>query len=357
MRFHRFDRLRFIVLGFVVLSTLGFGCRTSPFSELLTQPEPSTGSEPVVSSASSEPVAGESRSRESSDLAAPSPRSPEGNGVRRGRSELASSVSPEVVLPVAVVSGEKIGAEEVLELLEFFFPRQYDDAVSAAITKRIVALELSRLRCSPNLEGLEASVDEEIRRQRDQIRGRFGDGVTLEGYIRRTYDTDLNRYRERLLRAEETRVKSSLLARYDQLQQERREVRRILVGSLEEAQEVHEKLRNGADFAALVRKYGVGRNREEEGRLPPLTESELQEPVRSAVFSLSEGDLSPILTFEDGTFGVVRLLRVHPPSQAPLPEAQKQIFADLERRPLEERELIAWNARMVTRYGVEYIRD
>jgi len=262
----------------------------------------------------------------------------------------------EILLPVAWVRGDPIPAEDLLMTLRLFYPRPYDEALTALVAERVVELELDRLNYRPDLSDMGKVVDGELERQRKLIKGELGAKTTLEDYLQEVYRADVETYRSCLLRAEATRRKTSILARYDQLRYERREIRRIVLDSLEEAIEVQSLVQEGADLSTLTTKKGRQRDDPRRGRLPPLRREDVDEPWKSAVFGISEGELTPVLELGGGAFGLARLLRIHVPLGQPLSEAGPLVEADLAARPLEQVELRRWNALMVARYDVRLTR-
>ncbi len=334
-----------ILLILVLVAIVLPGCASNPYDTLLSDSQ-----KPVRVSGSEEkpPV----------DMGAP-PRAlePERTEVKPSPPnpiEVGSTGISPGDIAVATIQGAPIGVGELLPVLRLFFPSAYEEALDVVIKSRVVDLECERLGFWPDLSSLDALVDREIDGMRQRLQEQYRGELTLEMFLEKRSRCDLATYRLAILRAESIRYRSSLLARSDQLQSERREIRRLVLKSKDVADDVHRRLREGADFAAIIRKRKVD-DGTKDGRLPPLSRENLGEPVGNVVFSMEEGDLSPVLELPDGRHTIIRLLRVHPPMLVDLPEAEILVARDLQAHPLEQRELLAWNNRMMKQYGIQFL--
>ncbi|MGC9454540.1 MAG: peptidylprolyl isomerase [Phycisphaerae bacterium] len=111
-------------------------------------------------------------------------------------------------------------------------------------------------------------------------------------------------------------------------------VRHIQTPTLEEAQEIIEKLQEGADFAELAQAESTNPSADEGGLLPPIgKETENVPPaIRSAAMAMEEvGELSEPI--QSGTaFHVLKLERVVPPQDVKLQDVRDELEADLRER-------------------------
>jgi peptidyl-prolyl cis-trans isomerase C len=112
---------------------------------------------------------------------------------------------------------------------------------------------------------------------------------------------------------------------------EERRVRHILIGHKTEnararADEVLEKLRNGADFAALAKEYSEDPgSREKGGDLGSFGRGRMVKPFEDAAFGLaSPGDIAGPVETQFG-FHVLRLEEIRPPGRKPYEEFSAEI--------------------------------
>lgn len=115
-------------------------------------------------------------------------------------------------------------------------------------------------------------------------------------------------------------------------------VRHIQTPSLEDAQELLDKLQEGADFAELAESESTNPSAADGGLLPPIGRDTENVPpaIRSAAMAMEEvGELSePVQS--GTTFHVLKLDRVIPPQDVELPDVRDELEADLREREIAQ---------------------
>jgi foldase protein PrsA len=98
------------------------------------------------------------------------------------------------------------------------------------------------------------------------------------------------------------------------LKPELRRVREIVLKTAAEAESVRKELLNGADFADLVREKSIGLDRDKGGERGFIVKGALNPvapDVEKAVFTLGQGEISPVIGVPDG-FHIVRVEQIVP---------------------------------------------
>jgi parvulin-like peptidyl-prolyl isomerase len=116
-----------------------------------------------------------------------------------------------------------------------------------------------------------------------------------------------------------------------------RDVRHILVKKKALADDLYAQLKNGADFAALAKKYSQDPGSKTQGGKLPVSKGQTVPPFDKAAFSLKKNELSkPIKT----TFGwhiIEPLSDVKPAKVTPLAQVKAQIKGQLEQSKKQDR--------------------
>jgi foldase protein PrsA len=136
-------------------------------------------------------------------------------------------------------------------------------------------------------------------------------------------------------------------------QGESREVRHILVKTKPLADEIHAKLRNGADFAKLAKRYSEDTASKAEGGNFTAFEGKTVAPFDKFVFDAATGDLSRPIKTEFGWHVIEVLEDVKPPSAQPLADVRESIESTLLQQKQNEA-LQAWVRETRQTYDVVY---
>ena len=137
------------------------------------------------------------------------------------------------------------------------------------------------------------------------------------------------------------------------LQPESREVRHILVKKRSLADELYAKLKNGADFAQLARKYTQDEASKADGGNFTAYKGKTVAPFDKFVFAAKKGDLSKPIKTEFGWHLIEVLSDVKPAAPQPLAEAKATISSTLLQQQQNEA-LKAWVKDAQSEYEVTY---
>src|SRR5918992_1453947 len=135
-------------------------------------------------------------------------------------------------------------------------------------------------------------------------------------------------------------------------QPESREVCHILVEKEALADEIHAKIVNGADFAALAEKYSTDSSASEGGKYTAYRGKSVA-PFEEFVYGAETGDLSKPIKTQFGWHVIEVLGDIQPPSTQPLEEARESIETTL----LQEEQntvLEAWVKETEEKYAAVY---
>jgi foldase protein PrsA len=137
------------------------------------------------------------------------------------------------------------------------------------------------------------------------------------------------------------------------LQPESREVRHILVKKESLADELYAKLKNGADFAKLARRYTEDEASKADGGKLTAYKGKTVAPFDKFVFAAKTGDLSKPIKTEFGWHLIEVLSEVKPAAPQPLAEAKETISSTLLQQQQNEA-LKAWVKDAQSKYEVTY---
>jgi len=137
------------------------------------------------------------------------------------------------------------------------------------------------------------------------------------------------------------------------LQPESRDVRHILVKKKSLADELYAKLKNGADFAQLARKYTQDEASKADGGNFTAYKGKTVEPFDKFVFAAKKGDLSTPIKTEFGWHLIEVLSEIKPAASQPLAEAKDTISSTLLQQE-QNQALKAWVNDAQSKYEVTY---
>ena len=137
------------------------------------------------------------------------------------------------------------------------------------------------------------------------------------------------------------------------LRPESREVRHIVVKKKALADELYAKLKNGADFAQLARKYTQDEASKADGGNFTAYKGKTVEPFDKFVFAAKKGDLSKPIKTEFGWHVVEVLSEVKPAASQSLAEAKDTISSPLLQQQ-QNQALKAWVKDAQSKYEVTY---
>jgi foldase protein PrsA len=215
------------------------------------------------------------------------------------------------------VTEEEIDSE-LASLKEQFFPGD-DDAYQAELEKQGLTEEQLREQISAKLLS-------------DEIYAAITKQVTVtEAEIKAYYEKNKAQYE----------------------QPESREVRHILVKEQALANEIHTKLENGGDFAALAKKHSEDTTSAAEGGKFEAFKGKTVAPFDKFVFDAETGDLSKPIKTEFGWHVIEVLEDVKPPGTQPLEDVTETIETTLLQEQ-QNKALQDWVAKTKQTYEVVY---
>jgi foldase protein PrsA len=241
---------------------------------------------------------------------------------------------------------EELKSSIVRSLVEEAQWAQEADEMGITVTDQEITKRLDELK-EQFFQGDEKKYTEELERQglteqqvRDEIRSRV--------------------LSEKIFNAVTKSVKISqkdIQAYYDKNknqfeQPESREVRHILVNTKTRAQDIYSRLRGGADFAALSRRFSQDEASKKEGGKLTAQKGRTVAPFDKFVFDAETGDLSEPIKTEFGWHVIEVLGDVKPKSITPLDDVKESIRTTL----LQQRQNAAmrrWVADLKEKYADE----
>jgi foldase protein PrsA len=137
------------------------------------------------------------------------------------------------------------------------------------------------------------------------------------------------------------------------LQPESREVRHILVKKESLADEIYAKLKNGADFATLARKYTQDTASKADGGKFTSYKGKTVAPFDKFVFAAKKGDLSKPIKTEFGWHVIEVLSDIKSAAAQPLAEAKDAISATLLQQQ-QNQALKTWVKDAESKYDVTF---
>ncbi len=259
---------------------------------------------------------------------------------RPGPGNSAQGFGPEVLDPptpavdgvVARVGDVEIRKSQVFDRILLDARQQARTWVDVAVGDVVVAEMARRYEIRLDVQRVEelAEEQEELLRTEVELTGRY----SLEEYVQRLFDLELDEYREAVRRNVAMVRYRGLVIRYLGLLEDRVEARYMVHGDTEVLCEVRDKVRQGADFAALAKQLSEDGSQRDGGYLAPFGRA-FRHPVATTAFGLEVGAVSdPIPMPGSERHAIVYCLRKLPRRDVPFAEVQREIEAGLDQRPI-----------------------
>jgi parvulin-like peptidyl-prolyl isomerase len=131
-----------------------------------------------------------------------------------------------------------------------------------------------------------------------------------------------------------------------------RQVRHILVKDEALAQKLHDQIENGADFAALAKKYTQDTASKVDGGKLTAFKGRTAQPFDDFVFSAKTGELSDPIKTEFGWHLIETLGPIKPATTQPLADVKDQIQTTLLQTK-QHAAIKAWTAALPAKYADE----
>jgi foldase protein PrsA len=133
-------------------------------------------------------------------------------------------------------------------------------------------------------------------------------------------------------------------------EKEQRKVAHILVSDKKKAEEIYNKLKNGADFAELAKKYSEDFTKNKGGVIGYITRGKMSKAFDEVAFSLKKGEISKPVKTEFG-YSIIKVLDIKPKKVKPLKEVRNEII-DILAAPKRDQIFNEWLKEMKNKYGV-----
>lgn len=265
-----------------------------------------------------------------------------------------ADLGPEILLPradsvdaqVAKVGDLVLRQSHAFARLLSAHPKLALSAVDLLVFDVLVARHAEQYGVRLSKDRVEELAMREERELRRQVKEELV-GVSFQDYIWRLFGMREQDWQVALRLRTAQRLYQGYVLRYLALREDRVEVRFLVHKDREVAQEVHDKVRVGADFATLALRYSEDASRREGGHLPAFGRG-FQHPAATHAFDLKEGEVSA--PFEASWGGeprwfVVYCLKHHEGRDVPFEAVRNEIDADLESTPVEPLETTAYTLR------------
>ena len=136
----------------------------------------------------------------------------------------------------------------------------------------------------------------------------------------------------------------------------RADIRRIVVDTRDEAEEILRLLRQGAPFDSLAKARSKAPEAVNGGLIRGFTPSTKPDEIAKVVFRMKEGQISDIIPLKDGKYAIVKLEKLTPESYRPL-KAVRHTIENKLRREAEKKRWEAFRQELRKKYGVKYQSD
>lgn len=253
---------------------------------------------------------------------------------------------------VAEVAGEQFTASEAFQSVLFHFRDDGIEILRKFAGDAIIRAEASRLGITVSSDEVEPAVREAVESLQKRVETEYGTALTLDEFLHEQMFTSRAAY-ESAVRAfaRQTRL-TALVIRYDQLTQDRLTVRHLLVRDRARASQCLQKLREGADFAALAREESLAPTKADGGKLPPF-DREFAHPITEPAFATATGTLGAIVEEKRGDQTWFHLFKVIERTNARkviFAEVRDELVRGLVERPLSRFEFESYMRKAGRRY-------
>lgn len=257
---------------------------------------------------------------------------------------------------VAVVDGIEISRAQLDELVarskaqaevqKQEFPKvgtaEYKALQTQIVTYLVRRTENEKEAAALGVVVKDSEVDERVKQLQTQFGGdkKFQEAVKAQGYTLSALERDLRGQlmSEKLVERLTKNVKVSVADSkkyYDENKAqyttpESREVRHILVKTKDQASDIRAQLVNGADFAALAKKFSEDPGSKDLGGKLTVTKGQTVPPFEKASFELKTNELSQPVKTQFGFHLVQPVANIKPAGTTPFQTVKPQIEAQLE---------------------------
>jgi len=259
------------------------------------------------------------------------------------------SKKPAASLTIARVAGRDIDISELLGLWLHQDSLQVLESLDHLVLGRLVLAEADRLSVHVDTDKSEKAYQDAVAAIEKTI-GAKRPGVGLDQYVDQALGLDPVRYRE-YLRDEALRgLLAERVVRAWVLQNERAEVRVIVVKSEEESRKVSEALSGGEAFEDVARRLSADSSAKDGGAVPSVVKSDT--PIARLAFQAEVGKVAGP-QYEKGSWLFVKVEARPEALRGEWKDIAEAVEKSLAERPVADLEVSQWKPVMVARYGVD----
>jgi hypothetical protein len=251
---------------------------------------------------------------------------------------------------IARVGSEELHKSQAFEYMREAYPDRAAVAVSMLLTNRVIAVECAK-------HGIEVPLGEVVEwygQHRAELEKRaqleYGAGTSLAVYLDRTMGMTPTQYEIVACDRERTNRMMQRLVRYQQVIEERVELRIISVADQKVADDIMRQLAQGADFGALAKQQSRHASADKGGLMAPLWRGALNPALEGPAFALEEGKIAPIIRAQDDQgrdrYQILKLVKRHLPRAVRYAAVEDEIKKGLQARPFTQDEYFMWQLRV-----------
>lgn len=250
---------------------------------------------------------------------------------------------------VATVADQPVLAGELLSAWLFRESPKVRSYLDEVILSRLVAAEARRFEIELDPALVSEAMDETFAQMEAEV-AQNGSGLSVDEFIRRRLGLDPETYRRRVRAEKLVDLLAERCVRAWLLENERAEVRVIVLDEADAVDEVQRRLAAGEDFAALARELSIEESAADGGRMPPVVRSNVA--LARLAFATPVGEVGGPIVEQDRTL----FLKVDARpatvtgSWAEIGEA---VEASLGATSIEDPEYWQWKDAMLDRYEVD----
>ncbi len=242
-------------------------------------------------------------------------------------------LSPAADDEVATVGAVTIRKSQVFDRLADGDPGLAQALIDLCVLDSVVIAASQRF----GIDVTEAEIDERVRNEEAVLRLQSDAGddeAAFVAYVQRRVGLPIEVYRARLRREVARVLWRSYTIRYLAMREERVAVRFLVHDDPAVLTDIAERVRRGADFAALARRWSQDATAAEGGALPPFARG-FSHPVARVAFELAPGELSaPVPLAGSSRQALVWCMERMPAREASFAELRAELVAGLETRPV-----------------------
>lgn len=259
--------------------------------------------------------------------------------------------------PLVVVRGEAITKGDLVAYISkdsTYWERPLENLIREVLIEQ----EVERLGITTSAEQIEQRIEKEIENRREHLKATGGaDGKTLEEILAEEGQT-LEELKEQLRKSRDLLLYMALekLVKYDELREEKVEVRHIVLERHERAKalEILEKIKEGADFATLARKESKDAAAANGGLLPPFGRGVMIKEFEDAAFALSPGELSGVVETPIGLH-IIKCISRREKRNVSFAQMEEEVWKAIMEEGVSEESMRRWVDALYQRSDVKVL--